>query len=216
MIKYYLFIFLAFPNLMNAQNKVRINNINLIEKKLKLTKTEIYIICRGTLRKSALIAHTFNYTDTNITHIGVGFIENGKLLIYNVIDIYEKNKSALIVDSLESFLLDKDAYYYSIWKVESNYKEVEKLKLSCFKIAQKKIFFDIAFNNTYDDTLYCSEFCVRALKMANNKKFNFYPAKKKLSNALYEAVLKRKELIYFPVDFFQKDNRFKKIFESNL
>ena len=49
--------------------------------------------------------------------------------------------------------------------------------------------------------------------MTDNKKFYFIPTTKTL-NKFYSNALKRKELVYIPVDFYQSLN-FKKVFEFN-
>ena len=53
---------------------------------LKFKKHTIYLFSRGTKTKSGLIADKFNISDKNITHVGIGFIKNDSLKIYNVID----------------------------------------------------------------------------------------------------------------------------------
>lgn len=199
------FLLLLFSINSTAQNVI---------KNLKFRQNTIYVFCRGTKTKSGLIAGKFNVKDRLITHIGIGFVENDVLKIYNVIDC-DSSKTALITDNLKSFVCDK-AYYLSIWKCKNNLQEFLRLKEACYKQSRPKVYFDYSFNlNDNDNNLYCSEFCYRMLKTANSVKFNFYPHKKKLES-FYRAVLRREELLYYPVDFFQSNKNFTKIFETNF
>ncbi|TBX70924.1 hypothetical protein EZL74_00035 [Flavobacterium silvisoli] len=182
--------------------------------KLKFEKNTIYIFNRGTKTKSGLIAEKFNSIDRFSTHVGIGFVENDQLKIYNVIDC-DTSKTALVVDDLKSFICDK-AYYLSVWKYQNTQQEYFKLKKICHDYTNRKVYFDFSFRlNEKDNVLYCSEFCSRVLKMINPRKFSFKPCKVRLES-FYKAFLRRDELLYFPVDFFQKSKSFSKIFETNF
>lgn len=199
------FLLVCFSVNLTAQNAVE---------NIKFTENTIYVFCRGTKTKSGLVAGKFNIKDKLITHVGIGFVENNVLKIYNVIDC-DSSKTALVTDNLKSFIGDK-AYYLSIWKCKNNLEEFSKLKEACNKQGRKKVYFDYSFNlNGQDNILYCSEFCSRMLKISNSIKFNFHPNKMKLES-FYKAVLRREELIYYPVDFFQDNKNFLKIFETNF
>ncbi|WP_162127117.1 hypothetical protein [Flavobacterium phycosphaerae] len=181
---------------------------------LKFEDNTVYLFSRGTKTKSGLIAKKFNSNDRYITHVGIGFVENNKMRIYNVIDC-DTTKTALVIDNLKSFVCEK-AYYLSIWKCKSNKQEFLKLKKICHEYSSRKVYFDYSFKlNEKDNILYCSEFCSRVLKVINSTKFNFHPKKMKLES-FYRAVLSRDELLYYPVDFFQEGKLFSKIFEANF
>lgn len=66
--------------------------------------TSIYIFNRSTDLKRDYIAKDFNQIDTLSTHIGVGLKTKGGYIIYNVSNEKIINGSALIVESLESFI----------------------------------------------------------------------------------------------------------------
>jgi hypothetical protein len=188
------------------------SNVALIKKQLFLKENKIYIFCRGTRSKSRLIAEKFNKKDTNITHVAIGFMNKSSLLIYNVSDNYISN-NALRIDSLESFIGSADVYFFSVWKCNIDISGFNKIKKSCEEYSKKRIFFDASFNISDNDTLYCSEFCVNVLKKVNRKDFVFEPELIQLNNKLYESILKREYLSYFPVDFFQSNKHFTKLFE---
>lgn len=73
----------------------------------------------------------------------------------------------------------------------------------------RKIVFDVSFSLNNDDTLYCSEFCATVLNSIGLGTCHFTPVKKKLNDRLFVTILKREELIYYPVDFFRATNYFR-------
>jgi hypothetical protein len=178
-------------------------------------KHAIYVICRGTNSKSALIGRNFNNSDTNITHVGIGVGNGSELSIYNVIDNPVVGQSALVVDDLKSFISKPDLFYYSIWQLQASPFQVEQVVKLCRSIAEKKIVFDAKFELKDDDFLYCSEFCALVL-LTLDMKPQLVPKTVKLQNKLFASFLKREILTYFPVDFFQSCKGFKKIFEQHV
>ena len=201
----FFFLLLIFTANAIAQNTI---------KNVKFAENTIYIFCRGTKTKSGLIAGKFNLKDRQITHVGIGFIEKKQLKIYNVIDC-DSSKTALVIDDLKSFIGD-EVFYVSIWKCKNNRQEFLTLKKTCLEYSSHKVYFDYSFDlSGKGNALYCSEFCSRVLRMTNAKKFNFHPQKMKLQS-FYKAVLRREELLYYPVDFFQESDCFLKIFETNF
>lgn len=182
--------------------------------KIFLENNNFYIVCRGTYSKSALIAEKFNLHDRNITHCGIGFFVGSSFIIYNVADNNQSKLSALFIDSFNSFSKSSDIYYVSIWKYRVNRFALAQIRKSCEHYFQRKISFDFNFNiNENDNVLYCSEFCYRILKELRCRKLNFKPTQITLNNELYESLLNRKTLTYFPVDFFETNKKFKKVYE---
>jgi len=192
--------------------KKQVVTIKEQSKQILLDKKKLYIVCRGTYSKSALIAEKFNIQDQNISHCGIGFIKNDGLCIYHVSDIKSSN-TCLVIDSLASFRQSPDIFYLSIWACKVNAKTLKKIKNNCEAYTQKKIDFDYNFTLDSSNALYCSEFCSIILKSANRPKFNFKPLDLQLNNEFYETILNRKVLCYFPVDFFEDNIGFIKIYE---
>lgn len=177
-------------------------------------KNEIYIFARSTESKINIIAEDFNLRDKFITHLGIGYFENDSIKIYNVSNINKNNHdSSLIVENYESFIDLKDIKYVSIWSIKSKKCKMEIFKKSINSFCNLRIDFDNNFILNNDNLLYCSEFVYKVLKLTDNKKFHFEPINKKL-NQFYRSALKRDELVYIPVDFYQSLN-FKKVIEFN-
>jgi hypothetical protein len=185
--------------------------------KIRLNKNILYFFCRGTTGKAGGLTKKFNVIDTNITHVGIGFYENGKERIYNVSDIASGVNGSLIIDSFKSFISCDDVYYLSVWGYKLNQLEFTNLKKGLKDYEKTNITFDRFFNISLDDTLYCSEFCAGILNRLKIPGMSFTPNIYSLkNNVLYESYLNRKELIYYPVDFFMMNEKIKKVFELQL
>lgn len=200
----------------NVSYGQRSADIHTIQQQTEFKKNKIYLFCRGTKSKSAQIAHEFNTTDTNSTHTGIGFYKNGHLFIYHVTDVGGMGRSALLIDSLSSFIEASDVYYLAVWECASTVKEIAALEKICANYYSRKIFFDAEFNIGDNDSLYCSEFCALVLRKLDSAKFNFQPRTITLHNILYQQILGRKQLTYYPVDFFWQNKYFTKTFSYRI
>lgn len=198
-------IFIFFPFVLTAQH-LKKSELNKLEP--KLNDTSIYIFARGTKQKAAIIAEEFNLEDRKITHVGIGFKDNRQVYIYHVTD-NGSNISALQIDSIASFVISNDVYFFSVWEMPSRENEIAELKKICKSFRNKRIYFDAAFNMGDNDTLYCSEFCATVLNRLGNKLLSFATHQKQISSEFARAVLGRTMLSYFPVDFFQRGSGFK-------
>ena len=179
----------------------------------KKEANSIYLVCRGTKSKINIVARDFNLKDSLLTHIGIGFIEDNQFLVYNVSNFKKNtNGSSLIKESLESFVNLDDIVYYSVWKIQSNEEEINKLKTIVSEFEKRTINFDYSFELKEDDYYYCSEFVYEVLKKLNSSKYNFSPTTITL-NSFYSKALKKEKFDYIPVDFFLTDNLFKKVEE---
>jgi len=206
--KIIIFTILVLLNLSNiGQNIELIQNIDFNE-------NAIYLIGKGSKSKSKLIAENFNISNKNITHIGIGFFRNNKLTIYHVI-YGDKQKTALRVSTLNEFMDSSDAYYIGVWKYKATKHIIDTLIEKCKTFEYKHIAFDYFFTLSNDNNLYCSEFCYNVLRSIDEVTFKFTPTKRKL-NKFYSNVLERDSIIYYPVDFFQKNKKFRLIFEKRI
>jgi len=204
------FFFCSFFILAQAQNKI---DSVVKQSRSSLAEGNVYLFCRGTTTKAGIVSNGFNQRDKNVSHVGIGYIENNKTSIYHVSDITDTSKSALFVDSIHSFISVPNISYFSIW-VYNKKQDFLKFKRVCQKYKNKKILFDFKFEIN-NDALYCSELCVSILNEIS-KFFSIKPIKILLQDNLYKLLLKRKEFIYYPADFFAGHKDFKKIFEIKL
>lgn len=179
----------------------------------KLNEDNLYLVCRGTTNKQNLIAEKFNITNKQITHIGIGFLNNNELIIYNVSIDKKINNSSLIIETFEDFINLSDIFHLEIWEINSNQSDVVKLKSTINKYIEKKVGFDYSFNLDDNKNLYCSEFVAKILNGLND--FQYNPCKKE-SNKLLKSIIKSDIFEYFPVDFFLQNPNITKIFEKSF
>jgi hypothetical protein len=139
--------------------------------------------------------------------------ENGSLNIYNVSNVSEEN-SDLIQEKPEDFMNVSDIFYLSLWEYKSTREELFKLKKILQSYTSKKISFDTDFEEN-NAKLYCSEFCAVVLRELNPKAFSFSLSQIPLDH-FYETILHRRILNYYPVDFFQVNPKFCKIYETRF
>ena len=180
-----------------------------------LNNNSFYLVCRGTNQKTGTIVKKFNLSDKNVTHVGIGIVEHGRLRIYDVNNNQKSGRSALSEEDLSAFTILADSYYLSVWECHSSKKELHVLRHILRSYHSKKIVFDMAFNEKDDDHLYCSEFCAKVLHTLNPLKFHFSLTKTQLSG-MFEIMLGKKILNYYPVDFFQSNAAFAKVYERFL
>lgn len=197
----------------NAQIRSAIDKTVLYS---SLSNGKFYIVGRGTKTKASLIGKKFNITDSNLTHVGIGFVNEGNLKIYHVSDVSDASGNALRLDSIESFLFSDDVFYFAVWECNNTVFEFERLKAICSEMSKRKIYFDGSFIIRDDDTLYCSEFCATVLRKTSPGKYDFLPKKILIGDSFYGSVLKRQILSYIAVDFFQTSKYFTKVYEYSL
>ena len=115
----------------------------------------------------------------------------------------EQNGSSLIVESWAQFINGKDVFYTAIWELKISKKQQRQFKNILQKYLKEKIQFDDMFKLD-NDKLYCSEFVAKILNESEIGKY--LPSVKNIKQS--------NEFIYYPVDFFLSNNRFKLIYTN--
>lgn len=179
----------------------------------ELNSNSIYFVGRGTLSKKELIGERFNLLNKQLTHIGLGFIENDTLQIYNVSSDKKEKNSSLIVETISDFKNVNDIFYFGIWEYKMTKKNIKKIKSELLKIIKTQITFDKKFSLENDNQLYCSEFVYKVL--VTIKELNFKPTTIEL-NRIEQQILENEKLIYIPVDFFLNNKNIKEIKTENI
>ena len=178
-----------------------------------LYENVIYIVARSTQSKEGIVASSFNINNKTISHIGIGYVENNKLMIYNVSNYKSDNRGSFLQkETLVDFINEKGIKYYSVWKHKPDKKTFDEFRMLVNKKNNTVIKFDKDFNLDTND-LYCSEFVFNLLK--DLKLTSFKPVKKELGIA-YSVALGRKILEYIPVDFFLSGNKFSLLYEEHI
>lgn len=198
---FFYFLLLIFGNKMYAQQH------------FSLDKDVIYIVTRSTQSKEGLVASSFNISDKIISHIGIGYVENNKLMIYNVSNYKSDSRGSFLQkETLVDFISEKGIEYYSVWKHKPDKKTLDEFRVLINKRSSAVIKFDKNFNLDNND-LYCSEFVFNLLK--DLKITSFTPIKKELG-VVYSVALGRKILEYIPVDFFLSESIFNLLYEEHI
>lgn len=171
----------------------------------------IYLVARGTKSKKVLIGEKFGFQNLNMTHIGIGFVKNRRLQIFNV-SVHKKDKgSSLIFENLNEFKNIEDIFYLAIWEFRPKKKVFTKIINSIHKLRKETITFDRKFSLDNENTvLYCSEFVAKVLNESSG--FSFSPRTINTDNII-KTLTGKDTFTYFPVDFFLIDGRFKIINE---
>lgn len=181
---------------------------------VKLQENNLYFFGRGINGVAGITTKKLNIADSLITHIAIGFFEKGKAKIFGICDIKNSSNNFLYIDSLESFIDIKGIYHVSIWEYKLNQAMFSRLKAILNEYKNNAIIFDKGFNISFDDTLYCSEFCAMIINQLKFPALSFEPKQYNLNNnILFKAYLNRNQLIYYPIDFFLSNKKVKKIFD---
>jgi len=173
----------------------------------------VYIVARSTQSKEGLVASNFNIKDKVLSHIGIGYVEDNELMIYNISNYrVDRKGSSLLKETLHEFTSEKSTVYFSVWKYKPNKRDFITLKRKLTGMLSETLSFDNEFTLDNED-LYCSEFVFNILNDLNLTSFK--PVKKNLG-MMYSLALGRKTLVYIPVDFFLSEEKFKFIYEEVL
>jgi hypothetical protein len=179
----------------------------------KLNEDNVYLICRGTKNKQNLIAENFNMAHKEITHIGLGLIENNSLNIYNISVDKKVNNSSLVVETWEDFKNLPDIFYIGAWAIPSHKNDIAKLKSILRKYTEMEIAFDYDFNLEDNNNFYCSEFVAKVLNELDRFIFTTF---KKEAISILKRIINKDEFEYFPVDFFLQNPDIIPVYEERF
>ncbi len=176
------------------------------KKESSFQKECIYIVGKGNQAKNQLIAKTYNLSHDELTHVGIGFVDNNELKIY---EITPNKGSSTKIEEVNWTDFCSDSYtFIGVWEVKSDNSEIGRLKKYLKHNQSSGIKYDFRFDLATDNELYCSELVVKALNSLGS--FNILPSVKHLPEK-HKLLLATDSLKYYPVDFFINDTRFKKI-----
>ena len=179
-------------------------------KNLELEPQTIYLVQRGTTGKLGNFAKDFNIKNKYASHLGIGFISDGKLSIYHVYVKKNSHKNNLYTETIEDFTKPEDLNYFSIWKLNNiDPEKFKQIKSTIISSGQENIEFDFDFDEN-NEKLYCSEYVVRELRKNNIEIMQDHTKK---AAGIASQMLRKDTLIYFPVDGFENSDKTEKIFE---
>lgn len=176
-------------------------------------ENQVYIFFRETDSKSAMVSKSYNVNGYNYSHVGVGAIIRGKLVVYHILydneNKKEFKKSDLRIENIENFYNPKNDQVISgaiVSVIGINALDFSKFKKILKSLEKRKLKFDKKFGTYDDDDFYCSELVYYIINNSNNQ-IIINPIKKKLSG-IDLILLRRDTIIYYPADIFLKDKNF--------
>ena len=196
-------------------NAQKLNDTSEKKQVFKFDKDLVYIVCRGTKSKQSLISENFNLFDKNITHVAIGIFRENKFSIYNVSNDIGNKKNSFVIENIESFINRKDIQYWCLWGFKPP-KQVRKMIFkNCEAYRNRFINFDNSFQLNNRDSLYCSEFVALIFNESGVKPL-IKPTLKIFKDYFLQQMSGKKQILYFPVDFFLMYKNVKKIYEYRV
>jgi hypothetical protein len=174
---------------------------------LKLNTEKCYLVFRKSVSKEGFFVKKFNLGDSKVTHVGFLIYTENSWKVFHAI-----NKKGNCIEQIEF----ADFCDSGIEKGPPKFLEILDFKLKkklVSKIDSTKscnLNFDYSFSNTAKKSIYCSRFVCEILKSIDSSKYHFKLREKKL-NTIESSFLNKEKLLYYPVDIFLFDKRFKKI-----
>lgn len=135
------------------------------------------IIVRNGRDEISAAARSFNRTDFTYSHCGLCFIENDSVFVYHAIGGKENPSMQLKREYLNYFCASKYNDKFAIFRFSLSETELDTLKRIVKNSFDSKLMFDIFYNMTTDDKMYCSEFVYKSLSQAMNETWTIQPNK---------------------------------------
>lgn len=110
----------------------------------------------------------FNRKDPRYSHAGIVLMENGKPVIFHIVNGSVNADDKMKKDSLGAFADPRQNSAYGIFRYKLAAGEINKLKEKIQQWYKQGVSFDPAFNLQSDDKMYCSEMVRKALDFSTH------------------------------------------------
>lgn len=139
----------------------------------------------------------FSHTDKSFSHSGIVFKEDSIFYVYHAMAGAENPSGKCRKDPFDSFVNPLKKTGLGIFRYELTSTEMDKFHRIIQENEKKQIPFDLMFNISNDDSLYCSEMIYKALKKSTGNRiilptsmlYNFKP---KIFGFKYRQLLLKK------------------------
>lgn len=111
-------------------------------------------------------ARGFNRTDTSYSHCGLLQVENDSIFVYHALGGGYNPSQHLMRQPLENFCNPEENNKIAIYRYTLSDDQSKKLKAVIKKYYLAGLPFDVFFNFSTDDKMYCSEFVFKSLNEA--------------------------------------------------
>lgn len=162
----------------------------------------LYLCTRATESKEGRLVMRYNNSEEEVSHIGIAFSLSEEGAIYNMhYDKKHQYSNDLMKENNTQFFISDQDQNNKIWAIPVSEEEFKNAFDYITSVNQKKVQFDFKIDSSNDAEMYCSELVYNVLIAANPKRFSLNTSKKKLKK-LESLIMKKGEVIYYPVDFF--------------
>jgi hypothetical protein len=112
----------------------------------------------------------FSQQEKLYSHSGIAFINDGVMYVYNNMAGDLNPDEIMRRDILDSFVTPVKNVAVGVYRYDITKEEVEKLKEIIFTLYRNKMQFDMNFDLTTNDKMYCAEMISKAMEQATNKR----------------------------------------------
>jgi hypothetical protein len=132
------------------------------------------IIFRNGRDEVSQAARTMNRKDTSYSHCGLVFIEQDSVFVYHALGGQYNPGQKLRRELLESFCSPAENNAFGLYRYNLGDRETAKLKQAVDTYYRAGLKFDMYFNYSSDDVMYCAEFVFKSLNQAVNGAYSKY------------------------------------------
>jgi len=132
------------------------------------------IIFRNGRDEVSQAARSMNRKDTSYSHCGLVFIEHDSAFVYHALGGAYNPGQKLRREWLDSFCSPSVNNAFGLYRYTLAKGETEKLKKAVDNYYRAGLKFDMYFNYSSDDEMYCAEFVFKSLNQAVNGAYSKY------------------------------------------
>lgn len=115
----------------------------------------------------------FSQQEKLFSHSGIALINNGAMYIYSNMAGDINPDEIMRRDMVDSFITPASNVAVGVYRYDLTSEELEKLKSIVFTHYANKLQFDMNFNLSSDDKMYCAEMIAKAVEQASDKRISF-------------------------------------------
>lgn len=181
----FLFVFIIACNLTSTSNQLKLTSVDSADIELKNVKAFASIKnIKPIIQQGDLIVRTGNdftseslrqmsFTDKTYSHCGIASIENDTVFIYHALGGEWNPDEKLRRDPLELFCNPMENRGFGIFSFNLDAPQINKLDSIIKTWYKKGLMFDMKFDMSSNDRMYCAEFVSKAISLCSNNRIKF-------------------------------------------
>lgn len=126
------------------------------------------LLLRGGNDFSSRFVKEINKQDRAYSHGGIAVVKNGEVYVYHIIPDHTQTNDKIRFDKIDSFLVAYDNTDFAIARYKIDSSETTDFLNYLQQQYEKKVAFDMSFDLSSDDNMYCSEMIAKGLKKATH------------------------------------------------